>query len=111
MPKRYDPAAGGAAVRVGYRVCCDGRPDTTLRAAETELSEIRFARAVAQFHRLGPRTLYQLLTELGAARMVRTEIEAMVERYVRRLDPDILRRLDGDRFRPPPLHLVGPDGG
>jgi hypothetical protein len=37
---------------------------------------------VADLHTLGPRILYELLAELGAARLCRTEIDRIVDRYV-----------------------------
>jgi hypothetical protein len=75
-------------------------------AREDVGGELRFARAVERLHRLGPRSLYQFLAELSAARMIRVEIEAMVDRYVARLDPDLLHALSGDRYSSPHLHLI-----
>jgi hypothetical protein len=109
MPERTGPASAGAAGRAG--IGSAGRhSDTTLRTAAIDLSEIRFARAVARLHRLGPRAVHELLAELGTARMIRTEIEAIVARYLARLDPDTLHAVGGDRFPAPPLHRIGVDG-
>ncbi len=40
--------------------------------------------------------------------MIRTEIEAMVERYVSRLDGSVLAALGADQFPHPPVHTVAP---
>jgi hypothetical protein len=71
-----------------------------------QLADLRFRRAVERLHQLGPRPLYEMLVELGASRLIRSEIERQVERYAA-LDLDILRQLGGDRFPPLPLHCVG----
>jgi len=105
MPKRNDPAAGGAAERADIGDA--GRhSDTTLRTAAVDLSEIRFARAVARLHRLGPRPFYELLVELAAARLLRTEIEEIVGRYLSRLEAGVLGGLGTNRLPPHPIHIV-----
>jgi hypothetical protein len=43
--------------------------------------------------------------ELGASRLIRTEIELQVERYAA-LDPEILAALTGDHFPNWPLRIV-----
>jgi hypothetical protein len=43
--------------------------------------------------------LYELLTQLGARCLIRTDIEQAVERYAD-LDIDLLKALGGDRFPP-----------
>jgi hypothetical protein len=48
-----------------------------------DLGEQRFQRDIVRLHRLGPRVLYELLSALGAGRMLRTEIEGLVGRYSR----------------------------
>jgi hypothetical protein len=53
-----------------------------------------FRRDVEHLHRLGPRAVGELLIELGARRMVRTEIELLLRRY-RRLDPAIVAAVGG----------------
>ena len=61
-----------------------------------DLRDLRFRRDVERLHRLGPRVLYELLAELGARRMIRTEIEALARRYAR-LDPATLAALGVER--------------
>ena len=90
------PLAGGDAGQ---------RPDTT-PFPDPQIADVRLRRAVARLHLLGPRVLAEFLAELGAARMVRTEIEEMLARYNARLDPEILGVVGGDRFPPIPLRLI-----
>jgi hypothetical protein len=71
-----------------------------------ELAEIRFARDVERLHRLGPRPLYELLTELGARHLIRQPIERLVRDYVSQLDVEVLRALGADLVAPAPLHTV-----
>lgn len=61
-----------------------------------DLCDAIFRRDVARLHQLGPRVLAEFLAELGASRMIRTEIEQLVRRYAR-LDPALLDRLGIDR--------------
>jgi hypothetical protein len=106
MRNENDRAAGGAAVRAGIGNA--GRhPDTTTQANTLDLADIRFRRAVARLHRLGPRSLYEMLAELGAQRLIRSEIEDLVEHYVDRLTPEMLLATGGDKFAPAPIHVVG----
>ena len=56
--------------------------------------EREFRRDVAHLYALGPRAIAELLTELGAARMLRIEIEVLLRKY-RRLDPAALAALGG----------------
>ena len=65
-------------------------------AAPVDLADRRFYRDVERLHRLGPRAVYELLAELGARRMVRTEIEVMLHRYAR-LDPAMFDALGVER--------------
>jgi hypothetical protein len=53
--------------------------------------------------------VHAAFTELGATRMIRTEIERLLEKYVERLDLTIVRALGADRFAPIPLRLVPED--
>jgi len=64
--------------------------------------EMRFRRDVTRLHALGPRAIYQLLTELAARRLLRTEIEQLVGYYAQ-LDPEIVRAVEADRLPPLPL--------
>jgi hypothetical protein len=65
--------------------------DHRQRAADAQLFEqlayLRFRHAVERLHRLGPRPFHEMLVDLGASRLIRTEIEQQVERYAA-LDPD-----------------------
>jgi hypothetical protein len=60
----------------------------------TDDLEREFRHDVAHLHALGPRAIAELLAELGAARMVRTEIEVLLRKY-RRLDPAVVAALGG----------------
>src|SRR5262249_2430588 len=71
-----------------------------------DLGDIRFERAVARLHRLGPRPLYEMLVDLAARRLLGSEIEEAVNRFAA-LDPVMVEAVGGDRFAPIPLHLVG----
>jgi hypothetical protein len=103
------PALGAASAGAGIDNAGRHVDTTPSRYAPIDLAEIRFARAIGRLHPLGPRVLAEFLAELGAARMIRTEIEAMVERYINRLDPKIVRALGGDRFPVSPIRAVGDD--
>jgi len=48
-----------------------------------------------------------MLVELGAQRLIRGDIEALVERYVTRLNPEMLLVAGGDKFASAPIHAVG----
>jgi hypothetical protein len=67
----------------------NGRPQP--RDARQCLGDRRFRRDVERLHALGPRPLFQMLVELGRDRLIRTEIETIVGRYVDRLDPTCSR--------------------
>ena len=69
------------------------------------VAELKFQRDVERVHRLGPRTLYEMLTEIGEQRLCRTFIEQRVQRYSE-IDPDHLAALDGDTSPRPPLYEV-----
>jgi len=62
-----------------------------------DIRDGRFRRAVVWLHTLGPRALAEALCELGARRLLRTEIEALVERYSR-VGPAALPAAGGDRW-------------
>ena len=66
------------------------------------VADLQFYRGVVHLHRLGPRALYEMLTEIGEQRLCRTFIEQRVRRYAE-IDPDHLAALDGDTFPRPPL--------
>ena len=76
----------------------------TLRANDL-LQERRFRRDVERLHDLGVRATFEILAEVGRARMCRTYIEELTARYAQ-LDPAIVRAVGGDRFPAPPIHEV-----
>ncbi len=69
------------------------------------VADLQFRRDVERLHRLGPRALYELLTEIGEQRLCRTYIEQRVQRYAE-IDPDHLAAIEGDTFPRPPLWEV-----
>jgi hypothetical protein len=69
--------------------------------------DARFRRDVARLHQLGSRALYEMLAELGVQRLIRSEIEELVERYATRLTPELLHATGGDKFAPALIHVVG----
>jgi hypothetical protein len=71
------------------------------------LADLRFARDVAALHRLGPRAVYEFLVELGAARMIRLDLEQRARRWSR-LDFRALQAASGARFPDLPIHAVPP---
>jgi Ser/Thr protein kinase RdoA (MazF antagonist) len=54
-----------------------------MSGAPIDLRDARFRRDVERLHRLGPRPLAEMLAELAARRLLRTEIDALVARYAR----------------------------
>lgn len=56
--------------------------------------DAEFRRNVAHLHELGPRAVGAFLNEIGTARLLRTEIEALLRRY-RRLNPEVVAALGG----------------
>ena len=79
------------------------------RAPEGPLRDLQFRSDVVRLHSLGPRAVYECLAELGARRLCRTEIEALVGYYAA-LDRGLTRTVGADRLPPlPPLRLI--DGG
>jgi hypothetical protein len=71
-----------------------------------DLGDARFQRDVERLHQRGARTLFEMLTALGAATLLRTEIEAVVRRYAA-VDAEVLAATGGDRFPAIPLHAIG----
>ena len=71
------------------------------------VAELKFRRDVERLHRLGPRAVHELLTEIGEQRLCRTFIERRVERYSE-IHPEHLATLDGGVFPRPPLREVAP---
>jgi len=74
---------------------------------EDLVADLHFRRQVEKLHRLGSRAVGELLAEIGEQRMCRSFIDRRLEAYGR-LDPEVLRALDGDRFPRPPLYEVKP---
>ena len=70
-----------------------------------DLAEARFACAVERLHRRGPCALLEMLTELGATWLLRTEIEQLVDRYARH-DPVTPAAAGGGRVAAPLIHLI-----
>jgi hypothetical protein len=108
-PKAPRPVCGDRAAVIERHVehCLDSRSRIANQDPAIDLADVRFQRAVAQLHRLGPRSLYEMLAELGAQRLIRSGIEDLVERYVDRLTPERLLVIGGDKFPPAPVHVVG----
>jgi hypothetical protein len=72
-----------------------------------DLREIVFDRRVDHLVRhLGARTVAELLRKIGQKHMIRTSIDAELERLVARLTPSMLDAAGGDRFPGRPLYLV-----
>ncbi len=67
--------------------------------------DLWFHRQVEHLHRLGPRVLGELLTEIGEQRLCRTYLEQRVRRYVE-IDPEHLAALDAEHFPRPPIYEV-----
>ena len=110
--KRRRPAGDRTAFRNvdnttehGFNPDCDDKQGAIAPQLCGRLADLRFRRAVERLHRLGPRALYELLIELAASRLIRTEIERQVERYAA-LDQAVLHATGGDRFPAAALHLV-----
>lgn len=113
MPPTWNgPGARGSAeagsVIAGRRHIPVSTTPNTAPTGRLDQRELRFRHNVERLHRLGSRAVYELLAELGARRLLRTEIEQLVGAYAD-LDPDIVRAVGTDRLPPlPPLRLVRP---
>ena len=59
-----------------------------------DIRDARFRRNVARLHAHGARALHELLVELAAQRMIRSEIETLVARYAG-IDPAALDAAGG----------------
>ena len=69
------------------------------------VANLRFHRQAEKLHALGPRPYGELLVEIGEQLKCRTFIEQRLRAYAA-LDPEVVRKLDGDRFPRPPLYEV-----
>ena len=110
MPPTYNgPGAGGERAEAGTGIIAERRyrPNIIARSqAPADQRDLRFRHGVARLHALGPRAVYELLAELGAKRLLRTEIEALVGYYAD-LDPERVRAFGAGQLPPlPPLRLV-----
>jgi hypothetical protein len=108
MPQKQHPVALAGAHRAGTLVAGQrhGPDNTAASNALGEQRDLRFRHDVIRLHALGPRAVYELLAELGASRLLRTEIEQLVGCYAD-LDPDIVRAVGADKLPPlPPLRAV-----
>jgi len=76
-----------------------------MSGAPADLRELRFRRDVERLHRLGPRAVYELLSELGALYTKRTEIEQLAAGYSR-IDPLSLRLAGGDQMPAVPFRAL-----
>ena len=99
------PGATGTGAGIGeHQQVLDGPPSPAAqgwraRSRVVDLGDERFRRDLVQLHWLGPRAYYQMLAELGAQRLIRTEIEALVRRYSR-INPAQLAAAGGDQWAP-----------
>ena len=59
-----------------------------------DLGDVRLRRDVEHLHRLGPRALFELLSEIGRERLLRVDIERRVARYAA-IDPAALAVIKG----------------
>ncbi len=69
------------------------------------VGELKFHREAEKLHVLGPRPYGELLAEIGERFACRTFIDQRLRAYAA-LDPDVVRKLDGDEFPRPPLYRV-----
>jgi hypothetical protein len=67
--------------------------------------DLAFARDCWKLHRLGARSVYELLREVGQAGACSTVIRSRVRRYAE-LDPEIVRAVGGDQMPPVPVYEV-----
>jgi hypothetical protein len=74
-------------------------------ASPGDQRDLHFRHGVARLHALGPRILYEALSEFAAARLCRFELEEPVGRYAE-LDPELVRALGADRWPPLPIRVV-----
>ncbi len=73
--------------------------------ADDLVVDLRFHREAEKLHALGPRPYGELLAEIGEQFGCRTFIERRLRAYAA-LDPEVVRKLDGDEFPRPPLYEV-----
>jgi hypothetical protein len=71
-------------------------------------SNLRFRRNTEHLYRFGPQALGHFLAELGTNRMIRTEIEVMLERYAE-IPLEAVIENDAEDWPPNPMTVI--DGG
>jgi hypothetical protein len=69
-------------------------------------TELRLQRGAEHLCRLGPRSTTELLSEIAERIGGLPCILGLLEEYQRRITPEILRAVGGDRFPPRPLREV-----
>jgi hypothetical protein len=72
---------------------------------------LRLQRGAEHLHRLGARATAEFLAEVAGQIGGMPCILQLLAEYERRLSPEMLRQVGGDRFAPPRLHEVPADLG
>jgi hypothetical protein len=72
----------------------------------TILAHLRRQRQCAKLYQLGPRPLFEFLTELALEHDMGSTIDRKLSLYSG-LDVDLVRALGGDHFPPLPIRSVG----
>ena len=70
------------------------------------LARLRLQRGAEHLHNLGPRATAEFLAELAAEIGGWPAMMGMLAEYQRRLSPDMLRAVGGDKFPPRPQREV-----
>jgi hypothetical protein len=78
-----------------------------MSALPARLADFHVARDVLALYWLGSCASAELFANLGSEHLARSVIDAKVRRYVERLERDVLRAVDGDRFSPCAMRIVG----
>ena len=84
-----------------------GRPMRLGEVVVGLVDDLRFRHQVEKLHRLGHRAVHEFLIEIAEQRACRTFIAQRLEAYSR-LDPELVKALDGETFPHPPLYEVKP---
>ena len=71
-------------------------------SGNSDAADLHLQRNVVKLHSLGPRTLYELLLEVGACTGTMTTIDQAVARFAG-LDPAIVHALVQTAFHPAPI--------
>jgi hypothetical protein len=67
---------------------------------------LRLQRGAEHLHRLGPRATAEFLAEIAAQIGGMPAVLGLLVEYERRLSPEALRLVGGDRFPPRPLRVA-----